>query len=104
MYDSTRLKSDLAGGIFNGLIFSGCWGLVNGSYYGYNPPLKVNTYLRNIAKYTGNSALFLTPLFVIARITNNYSRESGYNAFQSSLMTFGVCLGVMFLLKNRITL
>ena len=102
MYDSVRFKSDLTGGIFNGLIFSGCWGLVNGSYYSYTPPITTKKYLIGIAKYSKNSALFLTPLFTVAWITNNYCRESGYDKFFSSFMTFGVCLGVLFVFKNKI--
>ena len=104
MYDKSRLKSDMCGGIFNGMIFSGCWGLINGSYYTYTPHIPVFKYFMNIAKYTGYSTLLLTPLFTLARVTNNYCRESGYNATQSSLMTFGVCLTIMILLKNRINL
>lgn len=104
MYDSVRLKSDLYGGIFNGLIFSGCWGLVNGSYYSYVPPITIRNYLMGIAKYTKNSALFLAPFFTLARITNNYCRESGYDQFYSSAITFGVCLGVLLIFRNKIKL
>ena len=104
MYDSIRLKSDISGGIFNGVIFSGCWGFVNGSYYAYIPPITGRNYLKGIVKYTGSSALVLTPLFTIARVTNNYCRESGYDAFSSSCITFGMCLGVLMLFKNRINI
>jgi len=104
MYDSVRLKSDCAGGIFNGLIFSGCWGFVNGSYYSYLPPITGKHYLKEIARYTGKSAIILTPLFTLARVTNNYCRESGYDAFYSSCITFGVCLGVLMLFKNKINI
>lgn len=104
MYDQYKFKSDLAGGFFNGAIFSLCWGFVNGSYYGYKPLMATNEYLKNIRKYMGRSLFYLTPIFIVARITNNYFKDSGYGNLYSSCMTFLVCFGFLTLFHKKINL
>lgn len=104
MYEKTHFKADLVGGIFNGVIFSSCWGFVNGSYFCYKPEIKPRIYLKDMLKYTRNSIFFLTPLFVVARITNNYCRDSGFSPEKASLATFGVCLIILIAFKNKINI
>lgn len=101
MYDNAHLKADILGGVFNGLIFSCCWGFVNGSYFCYQPPITSKAYLSGIFSYTRSSIASLTPLFVLARVTNNYCRDTGYSPEKSGLITFGVTLAAMIVFRNK---
>ena len=39
MYTKEHFNSDFVNGLFNGCLFASCWGVTNGSYYGYKPEI-----------------------------------------------------------------
>jgi hypothetical protein len=94
MYSREHLKSDGINGLFNGSLFSLCWGITNGSYYSYSPDITKMQYAKGISKYILRSNLQIVPVFTLARIVHNYCKEEEFNLWVCAAVTFGIsCIG-----------
>ncbi len=91
MYDKNRMLSEMVCGLFNGLIFSLCWGSTYGSYHAYNPKYSKKQYLAKISKYVLVSNLQIVPIFVLSRVVHSYLKDQKYE--------YKVCAGITFVVS-----
>ena len=78
MYEIEQIKADLCSGLFNSVIFAGCFGVTCVAIAAYKDGIHINQYLKEVAKRTGKSMFLFAPFLCSTRILDSYLTQKKY--------------------------